>query len=124
MVAALAVWVAISTIRERQRQQHLATTRPTLNSSEFVRRFVAAGVDERVSDFIWTEFQPYYFAPLTPYPEDRPISEMRIDGDDLSEMVTKFEKKFDRRWNGKWVGPDDPTLLDFAIALMNSTSEA
>jgi hypothetical protein len=83
-----------------------------------------AGVEQRVAQFVWDEFQPYYFAPLTPYPEDRPVGEMRIDGDDLSDMVTTFEKKFDRKHVGKWVGPDDPTLLEFAVALTNSTREA
>ncbi|MFL6725599.1 MAG: hypothetical protein ACJ8FS_03670 [Sphingomicrobium sp.] len=47
---------------------------------------------------------------------------MRIDGDDLSDMITTFEKQFDRKWVGKWVGPDDPTLLEFAIALTSSTN--
>ena len=87
-------------------------------------RLVEEGVEPRVAEFVWDDFQRYYFAPLTPYPEDRPVGEMRIDGDDLSDMVTAFEKKFDRKWVGKWVGPEDPTLLEFAVALMNSTSEA
>jgi len=47
---------------------------------------------------------------------------MRIDGDDLSDMVTTFEKRFNRRWTGKWIGPDDPTLIEFAKALIESTS--
>ena len=81
------------------------------------------GVEAPVAQFVWDEFQPYYFAPLTPYPEDRPVSEIRVDGDDLSEMVTTFEKQFDRKWLGKWVDPDDPTLLEFATALIKSTSE-
>jgi hypothetical protein len=89
----------------------------------FTARLVRAGVDGRVAQFVWEEFQPYYFAPLTPYPEDRPISEFTIDPDDLSDMVTAFEKRFDRRWGGKWIGPDDPTLTDFASGLLASTSE-
>jgi hypothetical protein len=84
---------------------------------------VDAGVERRVAQFVWDEFQPYYFAPLTPYPEDRPVGEFRIDSDDLSEMVTTFEKQFGRRWCGKWVGPDDPTLTEFATGLIASTSE-
>ena len=48
---------------------------------------------------------------------------MRIDADDLSDIVTRFEKQFGRKWIGKWVGPDDPTLIQFAVGLSASTSE-
>jgi len=114
--------VTIETLRERGRQRSLADTRVPLDSVEFTERFVAEGIEAPIARFIWEEFQPYYFAPLTPYPEDRPLSGMRIDGDDLSDMVTTFEKRFNRRWTGKWIGPDDPTLIEFAKALIESTS--
>ena len=94
-----------------------------MESTEFKRRLQAAGVEERVAEFVWDEFQPYYFSPLTPYPEDRPFSDMRIDGDDLSDIVTEFEKKFHRHWGGEWVGPEDPTLIEFALALSASTTD-
>ena len=90
---------------------------------EFASQLVEVGIQEDVASFVWDEFQPYYFAPLTPYPTDRPLGEFRIDGDDLSDMVPKFEKQFGRRWRGKWVGPDDPTLAEFARALVDSTTE-
>jgi hypothetical protein len=48
---------------------------------------------------------------------------MRIDSDDLSDMAMKFEKQFGRRWVGKWIGPDDPTLAEFAVGLLASTSD-
>jgi hypothetical protein len=92
--------------------------------ADFTKRFADAGVEEAVAKFVWDELQPYYFAPLTPYPEDRPVSEMRIDPDDLSDIVTTFERQFSRKWVGKWVGPDDPTLVEFAVGLLNSTSDA
>jgi len=41
----------------------------------------------------------------------------------LSDIVASFEKRFDRRWNGKWIGSDDPTLTEFASGLMASTGE-
>jgi hypothetical protein len=116
-------WTALWTIRDRQRQQALAKTRPPINSDEFARRLTTVGVDARIAEFAWSEFQPYYCAPLTPYPEDRPVSEMRIDPDDLSEMVTTFEKQFAREWVGNWNGLDDPTLAEFAVALISSTRE-
>lgn len=99
-------------------------TRPPLSAAQFTTELAGSKVDAEVAQFVWEEFQPYYLAPLTPYPADRPVSEMRIDGDDLSDMVTTFEKRFSRKWIGEWVGPKDPTLLEFAIALMNSTREA
>jgi hypothetical protein len=110
-------------ILEKGRQQKLAQTRPPLDSGEFTRRLIESGIQQRVAQFVWDEFQPYYFAPLTPYPDDRPISEFKIDSDDLSDIVASFEKRFDRRWNGKWIGSDDPTLTEFASGLMASTGE-
>ena len=91
--------------------------------AEFAKRLVEAGVDPRVADFIWDQFKPYYFQSLTPYPDDRPVREFRIDPDDLSDIVTDFEKQFGRQWTGEWIGPDDPTLTEFALGLMDSTSE-
>jgi len=111
----------ILNVRERSRQKSLATTRDSLTLEEFVARLSGNGVDEAVAKFVWDEMQPYYFAPLTPYPSDRPIGDLRVDGDDLSDLVIAFEKTFDRKWSGKWVGPDDPTLLEFAVGLTNST---
>jgi hypothetical protein len=112
----------VMTARERRRQERLAETRSPLDGDEFKARLVAAGVDGRVAQFVWDEFQPYYFASLTPYPEDRPISEMRIDSDDLSDIEARFEKQFGRHWLGEWIGSHDPTLVEFAQSLMNSTS--
>ena len=80
-----------------------------------------AGIDAEIARFIWDEMQPYYFSPLTPYPTDRPIGDFQVDPDDLSDMVTVFEKRFDRVWSGKWVGPDDPSLIEFAQGLVAST---
>jgi hypothetical protein len=81
-------------------------------------------VDQGVAQFVWDELQVYYFSPLTPYPEDRLISEIKINSDDLSNIEVKFEKQFARKWLGKWVGPDDPTLTEFALGLIASTTEA
>jgi len=94
-----------------------------MDSREFTTQLAKAGVHEEVAKFVWDEFEPYYFKPLTPYPTDRPIGEFKIDGDDLSEIIIKFEKRFDRRWCEKWIGPDDPTLIEFAVALTDSTAE-
>jgi len=123
-LAAFITWVVIENSRERKRQRNLAATRPPLNVDQFTSEFASEGIDEAVAKFVWDEFQPYYFSPLTPNPADRPIGDFRIDGDDLSDMVTKFEKQFGRRWRGKWIGPDDPTLAEFGRALLDSTSEA
>jgi hypothetical protein len=101
----------------------LAATRAPIDAAQFVTRLGQAGIEGPIAQFIWDEFQPYDFAPLTPYPEDRPITEMRIDGDDLSDIVVRFEKQFRRRWRGKWIGPKDSTLAEFAKALVDSTSE-
>ena len=92
-----------------------------MNATQFAALLVAAGVHEHVAHFVWDEFQPYYFRPLTPHPEDRPIGEFRIDPDDLSDIVTAFEKQFDRKWFGEWIGSDDPTLAEFALGLSAST---
>ena len=113
----------LETKRERRRHRELAEKRPPLGMSKFVDALVETGVEARVAQFVWDEFKPYYFARLTPYPTDRPISEIRIDGDDLSDMMLKFEKDFSRHWRGKWEGPQDPTLIEFASGLMTSTSK-
>jgi hypothetical protein len=114
----------VETLRERRRQQQLARSRAPIDCSEFERRLDLAGIEPHFAQFVWERMQPYYFKPLTPYPEDRPVTGLRIDGDDLSEMVTDFEKQFSRVWCGKWIGPDDPTLTEFARALIDSTKTA
>jgi hypothetical protein len=48
---------------------------------------------------------------------------MKIDPDELSDIVTDFEKHFGRRWRGKWIGPKAPTFAVFAKALADSTVE-
>lgn len=123
MLAIFVVVTIVWNILERRRQRRLAATRSPIDAREFAERLSAAGVEQPVSQFVWDEFQPYYFAPLTPYPEDRPISELRIDADDLSDIAMKFEKRFGRRSLGKWVGPDDPTLVELALGLVASTSD-
>jgi hypothetical protein len=97
------------TVRERRRHEKLAQTRRPLTRADFIGELVLAGVPGDVAEFVWNEFQPYYFSPLTPYPTDRPIGEIKIDGDDLSDIVQKFEKDFQRPWRGQWIGPNDPT---------------
>jgi hypothetical protein len=119
----LIVWGVIWNFRERRRQLEVARKRPAIDAVEFRNRLVKAGAVPSVAEFVWDQFQPCYFEPLTPYPDDRPIGEFRIDPDDLSDMVTDFEKKFGRRWRGEWIGPEDPTLTEFARGLMDSTSE-
>jgi hypothetical protein len=121
-LATFVVWTIVINARERRRQRLLADTRPPIDAAEFQNRLMQAGVEASVAQFVWDQIEPYYFAPLTPYPEDRPVKQFRIDTDDLSDMVTKFEKKFGRKWVGKWVGPDDPTLIEFAHGLLDSTS--
>ena len=108
-------------VRERSRQRALAAKRDTLTREEFVTHLSGNGVDPAIAKFVWIEMQPYYFEPLTPHPSDRPIGGFRVDADDLSDIVIAFEKAFDRKWSGEWVGPDDPTLLEFAVGLTNST---
>jgi len=92
-----------------------------LNDTEFVAALVEAGIEEPVARFVWEKFEPYYFEPLTPYPSDRPVSDFKIDGDDLSDFVMDFEHEFGRRWLGRWAGAEDPTLLEFAAGLTSST---
>ena len=38
-----------------------------------------------------------------------------------ADVVVAFEEKFDRRWSCEWVGPADPTLVEFAKGLTDST---
>lgn len=79
------------------------------------------GIDPDVAGFVWDEVQYFYFDPLTPYPSDKPLSELKVDGDDLSDLAMKFEKKFNRKWKGHWIGPDDPRLSELALGLIAST---
>jgi hypothetical protein len=92
-----------------------------MDCAQFVEQLQESGVDKRVAEFVWKELQAYYFAPLTPHPGDRAISDLRVDPDDLSDTMSRFEKQFGRRWCGKWVGPDNPTLTEFGLALTAST---
>ena len=92
-----------------------------MSRDDFMQHLQRAGVEDKIASFVWDKMQPYYFAPLTPHPDDRPISTLRVDPDDLSDMVMEFEGQFDRRWIGKWVGPEDPTLIAFATGLLAST---
>lgn len=86
--------------------------------ADFVREMVAGGVTEASAGWIWDQFQPYYFKPLTPYPGDRIYGDLKIDGDDISEMALVYEKTF-----GGWFGDNpidcspDPTLMELALAL-------
>ena len=66
--------------------------------------------------------QPYYYEPLTPHPDDRLGSEFRVDPDDIGEIAAGYAKKFGRKWDGEWRGPDDPTLAEFALGLDASTT--
>ncbi|WP_344697247.1 hypothetical protein [Sphingomonas rosea] len=111
----------MTNFRERRRQARLASTRSCLSQRDFIDQCELAGVDGAVAAFVWRKMQPYYFKPLTPSPGDRPVGEFRIDGGDLSDMVSDFEKAFGRRWKGQWVGSDDPTLLEFMQGLVAST---
>jgi hypothetical protein len=123
ILAGFACWVIIAVIRDRRCLRRLADTRPPLSDDQFIGQLVANGIEHAVARFVWDEFQPYYYAPLTPYPNDRPISGMRIDPDDLSDIEKRFEKHFKRRWGGKWIGSHDPTLIEFAHGLWDSTAE-
>ena len=82
---------------------------------------VADGVGEELAAFLWEEFQPYYFAPLTPYPTDRIYGDMHIDSDDISDIALRFEKRFEL-WLGEVtiVCPADPTISEFGSALQRA----
>lgn len=99
----------------------MATERPSISKDSFIGQMSDAGIDGSVADFVWEQMQPYYFAPLTPYPNDRPIGDMRVDPEDLSDIVLEFEGQFGRQWIGEWVGPEDPTLNELAFGLLAST---
>ena len=107
--------------RERRRQQCLAATRDPTDCETFTALLAERGADPLVARFLWTQIQPYYFAPLTPHPDDRLGSQFRIDPDDISDIGVDYAKKFGRKWRGEWHGPDDPTLAEFAIGLEAST---
>ncbi|WP_395622292.1 hypothetical protein [Sphingomonas daechungensis] len=99
----------------------MASTRLSISREQFVDQISSDAVPLTVVSFVWDQIEPYYFAPLTPHPEDHLVSDMRIDSDDLSDIVMEFEHQFDRRWLGSWVGPEDPPLAEFAVGLLNST---
>ena len=71
---------------------------------------VADGVGDELAAFLWEEFQPYYFAPLTPYPTDRIYGDMHIDSDDISDIALRFEKRFEL-----WLGSG---LVDHSQKIM------
>jgi hypothetical protein len=92
-----------------------------LPKEAFIERLSSAGIPCDVADFVRSEVQPYLFKPLLPDPEDRLISEFKVDGDDLSDIVQRFEVRFGCKWIGYWTGPEDPTLREFAQSLLQST---
>jgi hypothetical protein len=77
-----------------------------------------AGAGSETAEFICSEFRTYYTAGLTPYPEDRVFSTLRIDPGDIEDAVQEYWKL--REWElpsltePKLV-PSDPTLVELAL---------
>ena len=82
---------------------------------------VERGAEPFAARYVWDEVQPYYYAPLTPHPDDRLGSEFRVDPDDINDMIQRYAKKVGRKRVTEWKGPDDPTLAEFAIGLEGSS---
>lgn len=121
-MAVLAVFVIHWEVRDRRFQAKLALTRAPIDKGEFVRLCTAQGADRMACEFLWDNLNPYYRSPLTPYPEDRLISQFGTDQEDLSDMVEDFAKFAGRTNDQEWRGKDDPTLVEFAKGMIASTS--
>jgi hypothetical protein len=78
--------------QERRRQRRLASSRIPLNRDEFLVRLTGDNVDIRTAEFLWDELSYYYFNPLRPDPSDRLRSTLRIDPDDVCDLVEKYWK--------------------------------
>lgn len=82
-------------------------------------RFVAAleqdGVAPDCAAFLWSHIQPYYFAPLTPRPDDTLIGLVRVDPEDIPDLFDDFAKE---RGvvppPGALLASTDPTWLELA----------
>lgn len=61
---------------------------------------MTAGVDNDLEAYLWNELQPYYGSGLTPQPDDRWQTTLRIDPLDLIDIA-------DRLWEQRgWGEPD------------------
>ncbi len=96
----------------------MASDRDSLNADSFVEAMGALGVSAPTATYLWDKLEPYYIRPLTPYPSDRIFADMRIDPDDISDIVVDYEKAM-----GGWLGenydsfPSDPTIAELGVTL-------
>ncbi|MBR0553828.1 hypothetical protein [Stakelama marina] len=110
------------TLRERRRQQFLAMKRKPLSEHDFCALMVCKDVRPAVASFLWNAFLPYYFRPLTPYPDDRVYGDMKIDPDDVSDIAVRYEKDFGVELAGNpFECRADPTLAELGIALQRAS---
>ena len=98
----------------------MARKRHSITETQFTDELIAAGASPQVAAFVWSEVQPYYFKPLTPAPNDRWESTMRIDPEDLSDITEKYWKE--QSWEQPATEnpvqlPADPSLLEYALWL-------
>jgi hypothetical protein len=104
----------------------MAAGRAALEETGFVARLADCGVDEGIARSVWTKSIFYYFQPLKPDPNDRWVSTMAIDPEDLEgNMRESWESQSWRepkRKNSVLI-PGDPRLIEYARWLQSQRSE-
>jgi len=110
----------IFNVAERRRHRSIARTRPPVDPSTFIQLLLDRGVQRDTAKFLNEKMRPYYHPPLTPHPDDRTSSTLRIDPEDLGDMAEDFCQDFEvpKPPQGRSVTmPDDPSLTELAVWL-------
>jgi hypothetical protein len=74
-------------------------------------------VAEDTANFLRKEIGRYYYTPLTPHPDDRTKSFLRIDAEELGDIAETFCNEVSRQELRDGEGArlsDDPSLTDVA----------
>ncbi|HEY0626005.1 MAG TPA: hypothetical protein VGD10_04655 [Allosphingosinicella sp.] len=91
-----------------------------MSRSEFIQAMSSAGVSQDTAEFLHDEIVSYYFPPLTPQPNDRLASEMRIDPEDVEDLALSYCEKLsvpEPSAEHPAVLPQDPSLEELGVWL-------
>lgn len=72
----------------------MAKSRNPMDRLAFLSAFQRVGISHETGEFLLEQMRPYYFDPLTPRPEDRVETTMRIDPDDIADLAILYCERF------------------------------